>query len=71
MDLDLALAAFQYFDGLGFHNFCLNRFGLDNIVFNFFATFTSVLGLRITVLHSLFSGPSRIHRDCILCVFKC
>jgi len=29
LDLDLNHAAFQYFDGLGFYNFCLSRFRLD------------------------------------------
>jgi len=44
----------------------LNRIwiGFDSIVFNFFATFGSILGPQITVLKSLFqwsfSKPSRL-----------
>jgi len=57
MYLDLNLVTFQYSDGFGCHHFCLNRFGLELIIFlNFIATFDSVLGLQITVGLQVNSG---------------
>jgi len=65
--LDLNLTTFQYIDGFGCYHFCLIRFGIDYFLLNFFATFSSVLGLHITVLIRV----SQIHWNCLLCLFKC
>jgi len=42
MDSDLNPADFQIYDGFGIDKFCLTGFGLDNLVWNFFATVSSV-----------------------------
>jgi len=50
MDLDLNSADFQLCDGFGFYTLSFIRFGFDNLVWNFFATFSSVSELQITAL---------------------
>jgi len=41
--------------------------GIDDILLNFFATFSSVLRMLVTVLISVF----QIRCDCLLCMVKC
>jgi len=52
MYLYLNLATFEYIDGFGCYQFCLNRIGIDYILLNF-TTFASVLRLQITTTFGL------------------
>ena len=47
MDLDLNPAYVQLCDRFGFCEFCLNGFELDNLVLNFFATFSLFWSCRL------------------------
>jgi len=71
--LNLDLAAFWYFDGFGFYNFCLTRCGLDLITL--FWTSSQLLiqfwDCRLLYWIVWLSGVSKICRDCLLCLFEC
>jgi len=44
----LKLEAFQYFDGFGFYNFCLTRFGLELMIFFWTSLWLSaILGIKV------------------------
>lgn len=71
MDCGLNPAAFQYFAGFGFHNFCLTGCGLDHFLFNVFASFDSVSGLHINWLSLVlwsFLHPTELYVVSYVCL---
>jgi len=69
--LDFNLVDFQLCHAIVFYKFCLTEFGLDNLVLNFLATFSSFPELWITAfnLQVCFRGLSYIRRNCTVCVW--